>query len=97
MTVKELSEFMMLFIVCFTIKGRTMSQLTIDKIEYTIMLIKLFAAQYQLTPAQAYRYISRYDGMAFIERNYGILHTLSFKDMVQGLSDYCYRKGGQLV
>ena len=74
-----------------------MPQLTIDKIEYTIMLVKLFAAQYQLTPVQAYRYISRFDGMAFIERNYGIMHTLSFQEMVQGLSEYCHRKGGALV
>lgn len=73
-----------------------MSQLTIDKIEYTIMLVKLFAAQYQLTPVQAYRYISRFNGMAFIERNYGIMHTLSFQDMVQSVSDYCKRQGGLL-
>ena len=73
-----------------------MSQLTIDKIEYTIMLVKLFAHQYQLTPVQAYRYISRFDGMDFIERNYNVMHTLSFQDMVQGLTDYCHRKGGQL-
>ena len=73
-----------------------MSPFTIDKIEYTIMLVKLFASHYQLTPVQAYRYISRFDGMAFIERNYGIMHTLSFQEMVQGLSEYCHRKGGLL-
>ncbi len=73
-----------------------MSQLVIDKIEYTIMLVKLFAAHYHLTPVQAYRYISRFDGVSFIERNYNVMHTLSFQDMVQGLSDYCHRKGGQL-
>jgi len=76
---------------------RRMPQLTIDKIEYTIMLVKLFASHYHLTPVQAYRYISRYDGVGFIERNYGIMHTLSFQEMVQGLSDYCHRKGGLLV
>ena len=73
-----------------------MSQLTIDKIEYTIMLVKLFASHHHLTPVQAYRYISRFDGMAFIERNYGVMHTLSFQEMVQGVSDYCKRNGGQL-
>ena len=74
-----------------------MPQLTIDKIEYTIMLVKLFASHYHLTPVQAYRYISRYDGVGFIERNYGVMHTLSFQEMVRGLSDYCHRKGGLLV
>lgn len=75
---------------------RRMPQLTIDKIEYTIMLVKLFASHYHLTPVQAYRYISRFDGVGFIERNYGVMHTLSFQEMVQGLSDYCHRKGGLL-
>ena len=73
-----------------------MSQLTIDKIEYLIMVVKLFAAYYELTPVQAYRYISRYDGVSFVEKNYGIMHTLSFQEMVQGVSDYCRRNGGQL-
>lgn len=73
-----------------------MSQLTINKIEYLIMVVKLFAAHYHLTPVQAYRYISRYDGVSFVERNYGIMHTLSFQDMVQGVSDYCRKHGGQL-
>ena len=73
-----------------------MSQQTIDKIEFLIMAVKLFAAKYQLTPVQAYRYISRYDGVDFIERNYGIMHTLSFPEMVQGISDYCKRQGGLL-
>ena len=73
-----------------------MSQLTLDKIEYLIMVVKLFAAHYQLTPVQAYRYISRYDGVSFLDRNYGIIHTLSFNDMVQSVSDYCRRNGGQL-
>ena len=73
-----------------------MTQITIDKIDYTIMLVKLFASHYELTPVQAYRYISRYDGVTFIERNYNIMRTLPFQDMVQGLSDYCHRKGGLL-
>ena len=74
-----------------------MSQLTINKIEYLIMVVKLFAAHYHLTQVQAYRYISRYDGVSFVERNYNIMHTLSFQDMVQGVSDYCRKNGGQLA
>ncbi len=73
-----------------------MSQLTIDKIEYLIMVVKLFATHYQLTPVQAYRYISRFGGVSFVEKNYGVMHTLSFQDMVQSVSDYCKRQGGQL-
>ena len=74
-----------------------MPQRTIDIIDYTIMLVKLFASHYQLTPRQAYRYISRYDGMAFIERHYSILSSLPFNEMVQSMSDYCRKNGGLLA
>ena len=40
--------------------------------------------------------LNRYDGVSFVDRNYGIIHTLSFNDMVQSVSDYCRRNGGQL-
>lgn len=80
----------------FAPKYQNMPQLTLDKIEYLVMLIKLFAQRYQLTAVQAYQYISHFGGIGFVDRNYGIMHTLSFNDMVDGLSDYCKRQGGQL-
>lgn len=73
-----------------------MGQLTLDKIEYLVMLVKLFAQHYALSTTQAYRYISRYGGVDFVDRNYNIMHTLSFDDMVEGLSDYCRKSGGML-
>lgn len=68
-----------------------------DKIEYIMMLIQLFAKHYGLTFAQAYRYISRYQGIEYAEEHYNILHTLSFADQVEGLSNFCHTKGGQLL
>lgn len=68
-----------------------------DKIEYIMMLIQLFAKRYDLTFAQAYRYISRYQGIEYAEEHYNILHTLSFADQIEGLSHFCHRNGGQLL
>ncbi len=73
-----------------------MPQDTTDKIEYLIMLIKLFAERYRLSPKQAYRYIRRYGGVGFVERNYSVLHTLPFDDMVDTMSDFCKKSGGLL-
>ena len=68
-----------------------------DKIEYIIMLVKLFAMHYKLSYEQAYRYISMHKGIEFAEENYGIMHTLPFEDQVEGLVQYCHRNGGALV
>lgn len=67
------------------------------KIEYIIMLIHLFAEHFGLTFLQAYRYISRYEGIEYTEQHYNILHTLSFAEQVEGLAHYCHQKGGQLL
>ena len=47
-----------------------------DKIEYIIMLIKLFAKHFGLSYMQAFRYVSLHDGIEYAEKHYNILHTL---------------------
>ena len=68
-----------------------------DKIEYIIMLIKLFARRFGLSFLQAYRYISIHDGIEYAEQHYNVLHTLSFEDQVEGLAAFCRKKGGTLA
>ena len=68
-----------------------------DKIEYIIMLIKLFAKHFGLSYMQAFRYISLHDGIEYAEKHYNILHTLSFEDQVAGLAAFCHKKGGLLI
>ena len=55
------------------------------KIEYIIMLIKLFARHFGLSFQQAYRYVSIHQGIEYAEQHYNVLHTLSFEDQVEGL------------
>ena len=47
------------------------------KIEYIIMLIKLFARHFGLSFQQAYRYVSIHQGIEYAEQHYNVLHTLS--------------------
>ena len=67
-----------------------------DIIEYIIALINEFAKKYSLTELQAYRYIRIHNGLKFIEDNYAIIHTLDFNEVVESLSLYCRKDGGQL-
>ena len=67
------------------------------KIEYIIMLIKLFARHFGLSFQQAYRYVSIHQGIEYAEQHYNVLHTLSIEDQVEGLATYCHKKGGALI
>lgn len=67
-----------------------------DKVNYIIALISEFASAHSLSASQAYRYLERYQGIAFVERFYEVEHTLSFEDVVTDLTAYCHRKGGAL-
>ena len=67
-----------------------------DIIEYIIDLVNEFAKRFGLTEKQAYRYIRMHQGIAFVEQNYGIIHTLDFNEVVDSVALYCRRKGGRL-
>lgn len=51
-------------------------------IGYTVALISEFANHYGVRPRQAYAYLKRYKGLEHLQRHYGILHTLSFSDIL---------------
>ncbi len=74
-----------------------MPKLTQDKIEYIVLLIKMFARNFHISEVEAYQYISKYQGIELVDEFYDIMHTQSFPDMVQSLAKYCARNGGNLV
>ena len=69
---------------------------TRDIIEYIIALVNEFAKKFGLSDKQAYHYIRIHKGVAFIEQNYGIIHTLDFNEVVESIALYCRRAGGKL-
>ena len=73
-----------------------MSKDRVDIIEYTIALINEFARKFGLSESEAFNYIDRCNGMKLIEECYGIMHTLSFADSVDGMAAYCRKHGGTL-
>ena len=73
-----------------------MAKETIDIIEYTIALINEFADKYGLSESASFKYIDDHDGLKLIKDHYGIMHTLSFADSVEGMASFCRRQGGTL-
>ena len=67
-----------------------------DIIEYIIALVNEFAKRFGFSEKQAYRYIRIHKGVAFIEQNYGIIHTLDFNEAVDSVALYCRKAGGKL-
>lgn len=67
-----------------------------DIFEYILALVNEFAKRYDLSEKQAYNYINFHQGVAFIEQNYGIIHTLDFKEAVESVALYCRKMGGEL-
>ena len=41
-------------------------------------------------------YLSRFNAINFIDRHYDYVHTQSFESIIDDMTDYCKRKGGQL-
>ncbi len=74
-----------------------MSQEIQNKAEYIVIFISEFARHFGLSTVQAYRYLSRYKAIDFLDEQYKVAHTQSFEDMVQYMAGYCQRHGGALV
>lgn len=68
-----------------------------DQVNYITAVVSEFATRYGLTAQQAYRYLARFGGIDFVTRHYGVEHTLSFDDVIEGLSVYCQRRGGAVA
>lgn len=78
-------------------KIATMAYTNHDKLEWTLIFIYEFGRRFGLTLKDAFDYLSRYDGIGFVDRHYDYVHTQSFISMVNDIADYCHQKGGALV
>ena len=65
-------------------------------IGYTVALISEFASRFGINPRQAYAYLKRFKGMEHLREHYSILHTQSFPDTVDVLTQVCQNNGGKL-
>ena len=70
---------------------------TRDIVEYMVVLTRSFARRYDMSEAEAYRYLRQYSAIALAHEYYDVMHTQSFDDMVQSLTLFCQRRGGTLA
>lgn len=68
-----------------------------DKLTYMIYCITMFGERYELQPKQAFSYLKRFGGLAFIDECYAAEHLLSLEDAVADMSVICHRNGGGLI
>ena len=68
-----------------------------DKLEWTLIFVNEFGKRFGLSLKQAFNYLSRYQGIAFVDSHYDYVHTQSFSSMVNDMAEYCHKNGGALV
>lgn len=74
-----------------------MEEKDLHKIDFLVALIDEFGRRFGLSSKESYTYINQYGGVQMFFNHYDILHTLSFRDMVDGMAAFCHRKGGWLT
>lgn len=67
-----------------------------NKIEYIVIFISEFANYYKLSLQESYRYLRKHNALSFLEEQYEIAHTMSYKYMIESMSAFCKRNGGNL-
>ena len=67
-----------------------------NKIKYTNYCISTFAKQYSLSLLEAFNYLERYGGLAFLDECYESEHLLSIEDAINDLFIICKQNGGKL-
>lgn len=73
-----------------------MSEKEIKIINYIVICISEFANQKSITNKNAYIYLKKYKGLAFLNECYEAEHTLSLNDAVDDLTAICKRNGGNI-
>ena len=68
-----------------------------NRMTYFVYCINAFAERYNLSAKQAFSYLLRFKGMAFLDECYEAEHQLSIHDAVEDLSIICKRNGGALA
>ena len=67
-----------------------------NAVGFIVALISEFAQHYGVHPRQAYAYLKRFKGMEHLHQHYGVLHTQSFPDTGEALSQVGAPNGGRL-
>lgn len=73
-----------------------MSQLAINELNYLMVFVKMFADRFGLSEKQAFNYLDRHKGFAFVKDHYEVMHTLDFDYAIDDVAEVCQFNGGRL-
>lgn len=74
----------------------SMSKQKLYKINYIMLFISEFAKKFELTEKQAFNYLDRYKGLAFVNRFYNVIHTFDFEYAINDVREVCQANGGKI-
>ncbi len=63
---------------------------------YIIFIIRKFAEHYNMTAKQAYLYLKRFSGIAFLDECYEAEHQQTIETAIEDLTIVCKNHGGDL-
>ena len=66
------------------------------KINYTVVCVNEFANKLNIAEKEAFDYLYKQKGIAFIKEHYDIEHTLSMDDAIDDIIMICRNNGGNL-
>ncbi|MDR1339900.1 MAG: DUF3791 domain-containing protein [Prevotellaceae bacterium] len=67
-----------------------------DMMEDTVFIVRKFAQQFGLNLRDAFNYLYKYQGLAFLQKHYGYEHTQSAYRTVEAMIEICRKNGGTL-
>lgn len=73
-----------------------MSETTRKQLNYTIACIHEFARRNKMSQQDAFQYLHRYQGIAFLTEFYDVEHMLSIDDALDDMEKICEKNGGKL-
>lgn len=67
---------------------------TKQEIYYFVMILNLISKKYNISINEAYKYLSTYKGMEFLQEFYDVEHTLNTDDVLDDVLAICVKNGG---
>ena len=75
-------------------KTQALDKATDDKVNFMPFLITKFARAYKMNCQQAYTYLKKHDGLAFLDKHWWALHTDNPFWSIRDLYEVCHGNGG---
>ena len=67
-----------------------------DIVEDSVFIVRKFAQQFKLSLRDAFNYLYKFQGLAFLQKHYGYEHTQPAYRTIEAMTEICRKNGGAL-